>query len=117
MSQCNSIATGKLGRNGFGSLELIDHVAFGHFHFTDLDRKAQLFRLKFHRNPANPNFTGKGMGSGIATLGRIAQRQQESLIPPRQALQARRSVHRKFNRGAGDITRRCLILGCFWGFH
>ena len=67
--------------------ELGDHLALGDLDPADHDGKAKLGEVDLHIDLADPDLADKGMGSAVATLRRIAERQQEALVAARQRLQ------------------------------
>ena len=108
------IALGELRRYVFAAMELVDHLAFGHFQVANIDRKTEFIGLQFHTDKTTANLTGKWVGVGVAALGGVTHGQQPAFVTPGQSLQAQRAVGGEHQGVAGQVTRCCGIhwLGC-----
>ena len=109
-----AVAAGKVRRFILRGDKAVNHFAFGHQQFTDIDGESQLFGSDLHRDVAAANFTGKRVVAPVAALGGVGQRQQIALVAARQLLQARRARAGIDRRMAGDIVG--LRVGISFGF-
>src|SRR5215831_8110026 len=70
------------------ALELVDHLTFGHGDSAERHRKADLLGEEFDLDLAEADLAGERMGAAETALGRIAEREQKTLVPAREILQA-----------------------------
>ena len=90
---------------------MVDHLAFGHRDLGDLDGKAEFLGCEFHRDLAHADFAREGVIATPAALGRIAEREQKSLIPARQVLQTSLPVGGKLHRLPRQIEDLLVVIG------
>ena len=87
----------------------MDHLAFGDLDGPERNGKTKLGNIELHVHLADAHFADEGMGAGIAALGGIGERKQETLVAARQRLQAQIAVQRKFQWLAGKVARHVIF--------
>jgi hypothetical protein len=110
-AHAQAIATRELRRHAVATVELIDHLALGQGDRADLDGEAKLFRTDQHIDFTHADFTGEGMGFGIATLSGIGHAQQKALVAARKILQSGGAIGRKHQRLAREVGRLGIAAG------
>src|ERR1700737_1556437 len=95
-----------LGRR---TLELVDHLAFGHGHAAERHREPDILGEELHLDLAEPYFAGERMSTAVAALGRIAEREQEAFVAARKVLQAQIAAGRNRQRFAREIADRLIV--------
>src|SRR5215813_197705 len=91
-----------------GAFELIDHLAFRHGNPAERDCEADLLGEEFDLDFTETDLAGERVGPAETALGRVSQREQESLVPARKILQAYSAFGGKRQRLAGQITNRSI---------
>src|SRR6516164_2143907 len=106
MPEREAVAAGELGRFGRRAAELIDHLALGDGDRAERHRETDLLRHELEFDLAEADFARERMRAAVAALGRIAERQQETLVAARQILQAQVAPGREGEWRAGEIADR-----------
>src|SRR5262245_61380802 len=95
----------RLGRRAF---ELVDHLTLGHRDRAERDREADLLGEEFDLDLAEADLAGERMGAAETALGRVAEREQKTLVPAREILQADIAFSGKRQGLARQIADRCI---------
>src|SRR5262245_22845176 len=95
----------RLGRRAF---ELVDHLTLGHRDRAERDREADLLGEEFDLDLAETDLAGERMGAAETALGRVAEREQKTLVPAREILQADIAFSGKRQGLARQIADRCV---------
>lgn len=111
MPERQAVTTGELRKLSGRADKLVDHLALGDFDAAQADGKAQLFGVDPHFDVADANLTGKRVVAAVTALGRVAQRQQKTLVATGQGLQALGAAGRVFQRVAGDVGDAGVVVG------
>ncbi len=80
VTESQAIATREARRFGRRALELVDHLAFGDRDAPERNGKADLFGKELDLDLTETDFSDEGMRAAVATLRRIAKRQQEAFV-------------------------------------
>src|SRR5262245_37555191 len=92
------------------AFELVDHLTLGHRDRAERDRKADLLGEEFDLDLAEADLAGERMGAAETALGRVAEREQKTLVPAREILQANIAFSGKGQGLARQIADHCI--GC-----
>src|SRR5262249_33111239 len=88
LSERETVAAREARRLAGRAFELVDHLTFGHGDRAERDCEADLLGEEFDLDLAEADLAGEGMGAAEAALGRVAQREQKTLVAAREILQA-----------------------------
>ncbi len=105
------VAAGEPRRLARRALELVDRLALGDGDAAERHREADLVRDELDLDLAEPDLAGERMGAAIAALGRVGEREQESLVAAGEILQPHVALRRKRQRIAGEVARRRAGVG------
>src|SRR5262245_41190370 len=104
MAEHEAVTAREAGRIGGRTLELVDHLAFGHGDAAERDRKAEVLGEELDLDLAEADLGGEWMGAAEPALGGIAEREQESFVAAGQVLQAHVAAGRERERLARQIA-------------
>src|SRR5262249_39532563 len=110
MTEAQTIAAREARRLRGRATKLVDHLAFGHRDASERHGEADLLWLELELDLAESDLAGERMVAAVAALGRVAERQQQSLVAAREILQADVSRGRKIQRIVHEIADR--PIGC-----